>query len=399
MTLEPVDTGLKTRLTEAAARLGMSLTFVENPGFLLTTAEVREAFPGRPRFFQTRFYQDQRRRRGILMEQGKPLGGRWTYDAQNRRRLPRGMAVPPLPALAPNPWVTQAGTWVKERFPDHPGGIEGFCYPVTHAEARLWFQDFLRHRLAHFGTYQDAISRREPYLFHGVLSPLLNIGLLKPSEVVEEALAYAREHPVPLNSLEGFIRQILGWREYIRAVYLLIGEEQRSANFFGHRRPLPAAFYTGDTGLLPVDSIIRRVLASAYAHHIERLMILGNVMLLCEIEPPAVYRWFKELFIDAYDWVMVPNVFGMSQFADGGRMMTKPYLAVSHYLRKMSDFPPGSWCDVLDGLFWRFAAKHQDFFARNPRLAPLLRLLHRLAPPSRQALEAAAEAFLARLGS
>jgi deoxyribodipyrimidine photolyase-related protein len=190
---------------------------------------------------------------------------------------------------------------------------------------------------------------------------------------------------------------VLGWREYVRAVYLLTGEQQRAGNFWEHHRDLPGAFYTANTGIPPVDTIIRRLLTTAYAHHIERLMVLGNFMLLAEIDPAAVYRWFIEMFIDAYDWVMVPNVYGMSQFADGGLIMTKPYLSSSHYLLKMSDYPAGQWCDIWDGLFWRFIEKHGDYFQKNPRLKPLVRILNRIPPARLRELVGSAEEFLVGL--
>lgn len=397
VTLDPADTELTARLQHLAAEPGIRLILLDSPGFLLTVAEVRDYGARSRRLSQTAFYVEQRRRRGILLDGGKPVGGRWTYDTLNRRRLPKGLPVPPLPELAPHPEWTQAREWVERRFPDHPGETDAFRLPLSHEEARAWLQDFLHRRLSLFGDYEDAISQKEPVLFHSLLSPLLNVGLLTPAQVLDEALAFAREHPVPLNSLEGFVRQVLGWREYVRAAYLLIGEEQRRANFFGHERPLPAAFYTADTGLLPLDTVLGRVLSLAWCHHIERLMVLGNFLLLSGVAPAEVYRWFMELFIDAYDWVMVPNVFGMSQFADGGRMMTKPYFAGSHYLLRMSDVPPGPWCEVWDGLFWDFVAAHRDYLARNPRLAPLVRYLDRLSPARRRALSQAAQACRERL--
>jgi deoxyribodipyrimidine photolyase-related protein len=380
-TLDPVDAPLEARLREGAARAGFQLTFLENPGFICKPSEIREYFQDAKRFYQTKFYQHQRRRLDILMEGDKPVGGRWTYDTANRRKLPKGTKVPPLTTLAENPYVIEARQYVTVNFPDNPGSLETFIYPVTHEAARRWLHDFVERRLVNFGEFQDAISASEPYIFHSLLSPLINIGLLTPLEVLDAALAYAREQPVPLNSLEGFVRQVLGWREYVRAVYVLAGEKQRTANFWGHTRNLPEAFYTGDTGIEPVDTVIRRVLHTGYAHHIERLMVLGNFMLLCEIDPDEIYRWFMELFIDAYDWVMVPNVYGMSQFADGGLIMTKPYLSGSNYLR----------------LYWRFIEKHRDYFAKNPRLAPMLKNLHRMAPERRTSIYHAAEALLAKL--
>jgi deoxyribodipyrimidine photolyase-related protein len=226
----------------------------------------------------------------------------------------------------------------------------------------------------------------------------LNIGLLTPGEVVAETLAFSRKRRVPLNSLEGFLRQVIGWREFMRAVYLGVEKKQRRMNFWDHKRRLPLSLYSGETGLAPLDTVIRRINQNAYAHHIERLMILGNFMLLSEIDPNAVYRWFMEMFIDAYDWVMVPNVYGMSQYADGGLITTNPYISSSNYLRKMSDFPAGDWCAVWDGLYWRFVGKHRDFFLGNPRLLRvMIRQYEKMNPERRRGLLKAAEGFLGTL--
>jgi deoxyribodipyrimidine photolyase-related protein len=397
ITLDPEDQTLLRRLQDQSAGTGVKLTMRNSPGFLCTFKDLRDHFQKAGKFNQTRFYRYQRRRLNILMEGDKPAGGRWTYDTANRRKLPKGMAVPPLPAAPENPYVTEAKDYITGNFPDNPGSLETFIYPVTHDGARRWLEDFVERRLAAFGDYQDAIAASEPYLFHSVLSPLINTGLLTPQEVIAAALAQARRNTVPLNSLEGFLRQIIGWREYVRAVYVLAGDKQRTANFWGHTRKMPPAFYRAETGIDPVDTVIKRLLRTGYLHHIERLMVLGNFMLLCEIDPGEVYRWFMELFIDAYDWVMVPNIFGMSQFADGGLIMTKPYLSGSNYLRKMSDFAPGPWCDIWDGLYWRFITKHRDYFAKNPRLTPMVKNLDRLNQGRRCRIFDAAETFLASL--
>jgi deoxyribodipyrimidine photolyase-related protein len=392
-----VERGLTERLASQAAKWGVKLLSLPSPGFLCSEAEIEAFFQERKTYHQTSFYVYQRRRWDILLEAGKPAGGRWTYDPLNRRKLPRGLEAPPLPDSENEPYASSAKNYVSMKFPDHPGETSKFLYPVTHDAAQSWLEDFLTHRLEHFGDYQDSISAREPYLFHSLLSPLLNIGLLTPQQVLKAALGFATEHPVPLNSLEGFVRQVLGWREYVRAVYLLAGEQQRAGNFWDHHRDLPGAFYTANTTIPPVDTVIRRLLATAYAHHIERLMVLGNFMLLAEIDPAAVYRWFMEMFIDAYDWVMVPNVYGMSQFADGGLIMTKPYMSSSHYLLKMSDYPAGPWCDVWDGLFWKFIGKHRDYFQKNPRLKPLVRILNRMPPDRLRGLIRNGEEFLSGL--
>ena len=198
-------------------------------------------------------------------------------------------------------------------------------------------------------------------------------------------LNFAQTHAnkIPLTSLEGFVRQIIGWREFVRAVYLLKGSQQRSTNFWGHTRKLPESFYTATTGVEPVDTTIRRLQKHAYTHHIERLMVLGNFMLLCEIDPDEVYRWFMEMFIDAYDWVMVPNIYGMNQYADGGLMTTKPYISSSKYILRMSDYEKGSWCDVWNSLYWRFINKHRDVFRKNPRMSFMVSAFDRMPDEKR----------------
>ncbi len=224
---------------------------------------------------------------------------------------------------------------------------------------------------------------------------LINVGLLTPDLVIKETMAYAHKQKVPLNSLEGFIRQVIGWREFVRGVYHAIGEKQRKGNFFGHERKMPKAFYDGSTGILPIDETIGKLMQSAYLHHIERLMVLGSFFLISEISPNAIYRWFMELFIDAYDWVMVPNVYGMSQYADGGMMTTKPYFSGSNYILKMSDYPRGDWCAIWDALFWRFMIKHLKFFEDQPRLSVLCQMARKKKEDTDQI--AKARKFLKRL--
>ena len=226
--------------------------------------------------------------------------------------------------------------------------------------------------------YEDAIVRQESYLNHSVLSPLINIGLLEPLQVINEAIDYSNKNDIPLNSTEGFVRQILGWREFIRGVYDVKGTEERTKNFWNFKRKIPASFYDGSTGIKPIDDVIKKVLKTGYAHHIERLMILGNFMVLCEFDPDEVYQWFMELFIDAYDWVMVPNVYGMSLYADGGLMSTKPYISSSSYIMKMSNYSKGDWQATWDGLFWTFMDKHREFFLSNPRLGMLIRTFDKM---------------------
>ena len=210
------------------------------------------------------------------------------------------------------------------------------------------------------------------------MTPMLNVGLITPDEIVEKSLRFAQENDIPINSTEGFIRQIVGWREFIRGMYECRGSDERTLNHWRFTNKIPSSFYDGTTGIFPIDQTIKKILETGYCHHIERLMILGSFMMLCEFDPDEVYRWFMELFIDAYDWVMVPNVYGMSQFADGGLMATKPYISGSNYLMKMGDYKKGEWQAVWDGLFWRFMDKHRAFFLQNPRLGMLVRMFDKM---------------------
>jgi deoxyribodipyrimidine photolyase-related protein len=249
-------------------------------------------------------------------------------------------------------------------------------------------------RLVDFGPYEDALSRRSETVFHSVLSPLLNLGLLTPRDVLDRVIDHARANEVPLNSLEGFVRQVIGWREFVRGIYRHFGERQENENFWGHRRGLAESWYRGETGIVPLDHAIRTAERLGWTHHITRLMVVGNLMTLAEIAPNAAHDWFMEMYVDSSDWVMGPNVYGMAIFSDGGIFATKPYICGSNYLLKMSDFGRGEWCDVVDGLYWRFIGKHRDFFAANPRLAMMARMLDRLKPARRERIFAAAEGFL-----
>jgi len=396
---DSVDYLVERRLQRFARRHSIELRSYETPMFLSSPQWLDEAFGNRSKkFLMADFYTKQRIRLGILIEDDdKPVGGKWSFDEENRKKLPKDLTLPEEPGLKANKWVKAAIRHVNEQFPKHSGDASGFRYPTTHAEADEWLEEFLVERFGLFGDYEDAISRDHVTLFHSVLTPMLNIGLLTPEQVVKRALDAAESEDVPLNSLEGFIRQVIGWREFMMGIYRRVGVEQRTNNFWNFERKIPASFYDGTTGIDPVDQVIKRVLDRAYCHHIERLMILGNFMCLCGFHPHEVYRWFMELFIDAYDWVMVPNVYGMSQFAGGGRITTKPYVSGSNYVRKMSDFPKGDWCETWDGLFWTFIAAHQEFFSKNPRLSMMTKQIDRMGQAKLEKHQDAAQAFLKSL--
>jgi len=395
---DPMDTVLEKRLAENAKKSDVMLRIDPSPTFITNPAWFRDFFGKSRHYSMTSFYIAQRKRLGIMVNKGKPEGGKWTFDTENRKPLPESFSIP-LPTFPKSPvFVNEAIRHVERKYSENPGNTSSFFYPVTHDDAVRWLHEFLEKRLIHFGKYQDAVHNDQFILFHSLLSPALNIGLLTPDEVISETLSFVldRSDSVPLNSLEGFIRQIIGWREFVRAVYHLEGNRQRSKNFWNHTRKLPKSLYSGDTGIEPVDRTISRLTTFAYTHHIERLMILGNFMLLCEIDPDEVYRWFMEMFIDAYDWVMVPNVYGLSQYADGGLMTTKPYISSSNYILRMSNYVRGPWCDIWDALYWNFIHKHRDIFRKNPRMGVMVSAFDRIPAERQKTLLFRAEDFLSR---
>jgi deoxyribodipyrimidine photolyase-related protein len=389
------------RLARGCTDHGLKLEIVEHPDFLTPMVDIERFTDNKSKLFFTQFYIEQRHRLGILVdERGKPLGGKWSFDTENRRRFLSDQ-VPPedpltigLQSRSSGP-AEEARRYVDERFPNAMGESQPLLYPWDRKSSLRWLDDFIEHRLQQFGDFEDAICREHTTLFHSVLTPMLNIGLLSPQEILERVLA--AQDRIPLNSLEGFIRQVIGWREYMRLVYRTLGRQQRIRNYWQHTRPLPRSFYDGTTGIEPIDRTIGRVLRYGYCHHIERLMILGNFMLLCEFHPDAIYRWFMEMFVDAYDWVMVPNVYGMSQHADGGRITTKPYISGSSYVLKMSDFKKGAWCETWDALYWRFIDRHRGFFESNPRMKVMTGQLDRMGD-KRMAHLKRADAFLSQIG-
>jgi len=393
--VDPCDDWLATRLAAALERQGIAAVVLIDPHFLTPTSVVRDFAAGKDRLFFNSFYIEQRKRLGLLLDDdGKPIGGQWSFDPDNRKKLPKGVRIPTHPHTKAGESVRLATQYVRANFPTAIGADSEFGYPIDHAAAAAWLDAFVQERLASFGDYEDAISVEHGVLFHAVLTPMLNVGLLSPRQVVDAALA--RRKRVPLNSLEGFVRQIIGWREFVRLVYLTHGRAQRTRNFWGFSRGIPAAFYDATTGIEPVDTVIRRVLRSGYCHHIERLMILGNFLLLCDVAPDAIYQWFMEMFIDAYDWVMVPNVYGMSQYADGGLMTTKPYISGSGYVLKMSDFGKGPWCAIWDALYWRFIDQQSKFIAANPRMSVMVKMKEKLGARMTEH-HRLADAFLAQL--
>lgn len=396
---DPTDYLLKKRLEAFCIQSKSELKILSSPAFLNSSEENQEYLSGKKRWFMADFYKFQRRRLNILMDGDEPEGGKWSFDEENRKKVPKKLlsSIPTHLQLKRDAFDEEAKEYVTSTFADHPGQLDTFYYPTSAKDARKWLKVFLEQRFKLFGAYEDAIVESQSWLWHSVISPSMNIGLLTPKEVVKATLQFSKEHEVPLNSLEGFLRQIIGWREFMRASYEELGVKMRTSNHWQHTRKMPQAFYDGTTGILPIDDTIQRVLDTGYCHHIERLMVLGGFFFLCEVDPNEIYRWFMELFVDSYDWVMVTNVYAMSQHADGGLITTKPYFSGSSYVRKMSHYKKDAWCDVWDGLYWRWIDNHKDELAKNPRWAMMCASARKMAPEKMSAHHEHANHFFLQL--
>jgi len=393
--IDPTDDWLEQRIN-SLSKFCKVISY-SNPQFLNTKVDLATFFrPDKNSFFQTAFYKQQRKKLGILLDdEQNPIGGKWTFDDENRKKYPKGKTPPAVYFPEKSAFWDEAVNYTQTNFSENPGKLtKQRFYPINHQEAKDWFEQFLTYRFYEFGPYEDAILKESSILNHSVLSPLINVGLILPNEIIKRTLVFSEQEKIPINSTEGFIRQIIGWREFIRGMYESKGRYSRTQNFWKFDRKIPKSFYDGTTGIEPIDQTIKKVLETGYCNHIERLMILGNFMLLCEFDPDEVYRWFMELFIDAYDWVMVPNVYGMSLFADGGTFATKPYIGGSNYIKKMSNYPKGEWESFWDGLFWRFMIKQEDFFKSNPRLSMLVHSINSMSEEKKNLHLKNAESFI-----
>lgn len=392
------DKFFETRIHSLLNRLNIEFIIHPNPSFLCSRKQFQQYLSGAKKPFMKTFYERERKRLNILIDsKGTPIGGKWSFDEDNRKPYKGTPPIPKLQYPKANPITKELQKWVNNEFATHPGSLENFFLPVNHIEARIWLKEFFETRLDSFGTFEDAIISDESLIFHSLLSPLLNSGLLTPNEIITSAIEFAKNNKTSLSSLEGFLRQVMGWREFVRGIYREFSEKQESSNFFNHKRRLNDSWYLGTTGLQPLDDTIKKLNEFGYCHHIERLMILSNIMLLCEIDPRDVHRWFMEKFIDSADWVMGPNVYGMGQFSDGGIFATKPYICGSNYILKMSNYKKGEWCDVMDGLYWRFIENNEKFFATNPRLSMMPRALKKIKPERLNSIKSFAENFIQKV--
>jgi deoxyribodipyrimidine photolyase-related protein len=348
-----------------------------------------------------------RRKTGLLMDGDKPAGGQWNYDAENRKPPRRGEPIPRPLSFEPDAITGEVLALVAARFGGHIGRLDGFDFAVTHEDAMRQRAHFLRHMLPRFGDYQDAMLTGEPFLWHSILSPYLNAGLLDPLDLCRAAEEEYREGRAPLNAVEGFIRQIIGWREYVRGIYWREGPDYTARNFLNATRDLPGFYWTGDTDMHCMAQAIGETIDHAYAHHIQRLMITGNFALLIGADPLQVQRWYLEVYADAYEWVEAPNTLGMSQFGDGGLLASKPYASSGAYINRMSDYCRHCRYDVkqrvgddacpFNALYWDFLARNRGKLGNNQRLGMPYRNWDKMDDATQDALRAQAAGFLKSL--
>ncbi len=401
--VEPGEWRVQEALRGVAQETGVELKMRPDRHFLCSREQFAEHVEGRKQLLMASFYREMRRTTGVLMDEGKPVGGKWNYDAENRKSF--GSSGPgdiPAPrSFLPDETTRQVIELVNQRFAQHPGTLARFDWAVTPEQAQEALLDFIHVRLPNFGPYEDAMWTHEPYLYHSRLSSALNLKLLDPRAVIEAAeAAYWRGH-APLNSVEGFVRQILGWREYVRGVYWHYMPRYAELNALDAHVPLPRFYWTGETDMNCLRECILQTLEYGFAHHIQRLMVTGLFALLLGVEPQRIHEWYLAVYVDAVEWVEMPNTMGMSQFADGGIMATKPYCATGKYIRRMSNY-----CDdcsynpskkLGDGacpfttLYWDFLIRNEDRLRGNPRMALQLRNLVRLQSDERRAVRRKAE--------
>ena len=384
-------------ISDKLAKLDVKHVIMQTPMFLCSRDECSEFFSKYKKPLMNNFYIQQRKKFGILMDKDNPTGGSWNYDQKNRKKIPKSLELTDFePPLVHSDIVSEVKKIVAKEFDSHPGDVEDFWIPIDRESSMKNFTDFLKHRFSLFGDYQDALDSRNPFLYHSLISPAINIGFLTPLEVIKEVEKLLTKDN--LNSVEGFIRQIMGWREFLRGIYHQFDSFQQEENFFNHKRKLTKHWYTGDTGIKPLDEVIKKSLKWGYAHHIERLMVVGNLMLLLEVDPKEVFKWFMEMYVDSSDWVMGPNVFGMSQFSDGGIFATKPYISGSNYIFKMGHFKKDeSWSLGWDGLYWRFIERKKEFLAKNHRLNMMVSMLEKMDSEKKEKLFEEAQKLQKRL--
>lgn len=387
--------------------LGLPVTLLPDDRFLASKAEFVEWTEGRKQLRMEYFYREMRKKTGLLIDGDSPAGGKWNYDADNRKPAKADLFMPRPKMFPPDEITQEVIDMVAEEFSDGFGSIKNFQYGVTRKDALAALSSFVETALPRFGDYQDAMLTGEPFLYHSILSLYLNAGLLGPQEICAAVEAAYISGEAPLNAAEGYIRQIIGWREYIRGIYWLKMPDYVDVNHLGAARPLPDFYWSGETDMHCLSEAIGQTIEHGYAHHIQRLMITGNFALLAGIDPHALHEWYLAVYVDAFEWVELPNTVGMSQFADGGLLASKPYASSGAYINRMSDYCGSCKYDVkqktgdkacpFNSLYWDFMARNQDALSGNPRLGLTYRNMEKMDAGKLKAMRAQAQTFLKSL--
>ena len=402
---EPGEWRVARMIENWRASLSVPVDILPDDRFVCTRDAFRRWASGRKQLRMEYFYRDMRRRTGLLMEGDDPVGGKWNFDAENRKPADVDLFMPRRRVCAPDEITRAALDLVADRFADHFGDLEPFWFAVTRADAEAAFEDFVANALPRFGDYQDAMLTGEAFLYHAVISQYLNCGLLDPVRICKRVEEAYRAGRAPLNAAEGFIRQIIGWREYVRGIYWLKMPGYEDSNFLGHTRALPDFYWTARTDMACVRAAVTQTREHAYAHHIQRLMVTGNFALLAGVDPRQLHEWYLSVYADAYEWVELPNTVGMSQFADGGLLASKPYAASGAYINRMSNYCGSCRFDVkqrvgpqacpFNALYWDFIARHRDKIGGNPRMAQMIRVYDKFTRAEQGRIAESAAAFLA----
>ena len=389
------DKFFEKKIQNFVKKNGLIWNKIKSPMFLNSREEFNDYLSKNKRPFMATFYKSTRQKLNILMKKdGVPEGGKWSFDEDNRKKLPKNIKVPNFPSLKETKHTKNLKPIIEKKFKDHPGSTQNFWFATEYNDVVKLLNFFLKEKSNLFGDYEDAVDQGNNILFHSALSPYINLGLITPEFIISKTLEFHKKNKIRINSLEGYIRQVIGWREFMRGIYQKYSDEMEIKNFFKQNRKMKDSWYEGTTGLPPLDYAIKNALNHGWSHHIERLMILSNIMNLCELKPKIVYKWFMEMFVDSSDWVMVPNVYGMGLFSDGGIFATKPYICGSSYFMKMMDFKKGEWCNTMDGLYWRFIDRNRKFFLKNPRLSMMVRIFDKMKADRKKLILSAADKFI-----
>jgi deoxyribodipyrimidine photolyase-related protein len=396
--VETVDNCLEKSISENCKKYKISRKLYNTPVFLNKHDDLVSLFENK-KYDLNQFYKLQKNIFENLNYINKSKSGKWDLTIDKRKKIQLDIKFPKTGFPEKHKYTYEAIDYVEKNFQSNPGNSHNFCYPVTFVEAINFLDDFLKNKFGKYGEYQDLIISDQVYLFHSVLSPIINCGMLSPEYIVQKAMEVHTDYEYNQNSLDYFIHRIIVWREFIRAVYVLEGSKLRTKNNLKFHKEIPISFWNATTGIKPVDDSIGKVLDHAWCNSSERLMILGNFMLLCEFNPNSVYSWFMQMFVDTYDWASVPNVYGFSQFSDAGLINTKPFITNSSYIIKVSDYQKGEWSEIWDSLYWRFLTIHRNILAKFPNMKNAYNQLDELNKKKLSTMIEKAETYLKNLNS